>query len=67
MSFVVMSESFDVLHYILDNIFIRFGSKFYRQIVGITMGTNCALLLANLFLFCYERNFMLLLSDNKNF
>ena len=27
--------------------------KLYRQIVGILMGTNCALV-ANLFLFCYE-------------
>ena len=25
----------DALHYLLDNIFIRFGSKLYRQIVGI--------------------------------
>ena len=31
----------DALHYLLDNIFIRFGSKLYRQIVGISMGTNC--------------------------
>ena len=29
-----------------------FGSKLYRQIVGIPMGTNCALLVADLFLFC---------------
>ena len=28
------------------------------------MGTNCASLVADLFLFCYERNFMLSLSDN---
>ena len=35
----------------LDNIYIRFGSKFYRQIVGIPMGTNCAPLVADLFLF----------------
>ena len=41
----------DVLHYLLDNIFIRFGSKLYRQIVGIPMGTNCASLVADLFLF----------------
>ena len=47
-----------------DNIFIRFGSKLYRQIVGIPMGTNCAPLVADLFLFCYERDFMLSLSDN---
>ena len=28
------------------------------------MGTNCAPLVADLFLFCYERDFMLSLSDN---
>ena len=53
------------LHYLLDNIFIRFGSKLYRQIVGIPMGTKCALLVADLFLFYYERDFMLSLSDNN--
>ena len=55
----------DALHYLLDNISIRFCSKLYRQIVGIPMGTNCAPLVANLFLFCYERDFMLSLSDNN--
>ena len=29
------------------------------------MGTNCAPLAADLFLFCYERDFMLSLSDNN--
>ena len=29
------------------------------------MGTNCALLVADLFLFCYERYFMLSPSDNS--
>ena len=56
----------DALHNLLDNIFIRFGSKLYRQIVGIPMDTNCAPLFADLFLFCYERDFMLSLSDNTN-
>ena len=55
----------DALHYLLDNIFIRFGSKLYRQIVGIPMGTKCAPLVADLFLFCYETDFMLSLSDNN--
>ena len=43
----------DALHYLLDNIFIIFGSKLYRQSVGISMGTNCAPLVADLFLFCF--------------
>ena len=54
----------DALHSILDNIFIRFGTKVYRHIVGIPMGTNCAPFVAELFLFCYERDFILSLSDN---
>ena len=29
------------------------------------MGTNCAPLVADLFLFCYERDFMRSLSDDK--
>ena len=37
-------------------IFIRFGTKLYRQTIGIPLGTNCAHLVADLFLFfCYER------------
>ena len=44
----------DGLHYLLDN--IRFDSKLYRQIVGISVGTNCVPLVADLFLFCNERD-----------
>ena len=55
----------EALIYLLDNIYIRFGTKLYRQIVGIPMGTNCAPLVADLFLFCYEREFMTSLSDVK--
>ena len=29
------------------------------------MGTNCAPLVADLFLFCYEKDFMMSLSDEK--
>ena len=29
------------------------------------MGTNCARLVADLFLFCYERDFMMYLSHDK--
>ena len=48
----------DALSYLLDNIYIRFGTKLYRQIVGIPIGANCAPLVADLFLYCYERDFM---------
>ena len=56
----------EALTFLLDNIYIRFGSKSYRQIVGIPMGTNFAPLVADLFLFCYEKDFMLSLSDDNN-
>ena len=52
----------DALVYLLDNIFIRFGTKLYRQTICILMGTNCAPLVADLFLFCYERDFLKSLS-----
>ena len=55
----------DALNFLLDNNFIRFGTKLYRQVVEIPMGTNCAPLVADLFLFCYEKDVMMSLSDDK--
>ena len=40
----------DALTFLLDNIFIRFGTKLYRQLVWIPIGTNCDPLVAYLFL-----------------
>ena len=57
----------DALIYLLDNIYIRFGSQLYRQNVGIPMGTNCVPLVADLFLFCYERDFMKSLTKEKRY
>ena len=45
--------------------YIRFGTKLYRQIVGIPMCTNCDPFVADLFLFYCERDFMTSLSDVK--
>ena len=55
----------DALTFLLDNIFIRFCTNLYRQLVGIPMATECAPLVADLFLFCYERDFMMSLSGDK--
>ena len=58
------------LTFLLDIIYIRFGSKLYRQIAGIPKGiprcTKCAPLVADLFLVCYERYFMLSAEDNQS-
>ena len=59
------SEVCTALHYLLDNIFVRYGDTVYRQIIGIPMGTNCAPLIADLFLYCYESNFMLSLKRDS--
>ena len=48
----------DALSYLLNNIYSRFGTNLYRQIVEIPMGTNCAPVVADLFLYCYEIYFM---------
>ena len=59
-SFLVMSLS--VAQYIYK---VRFFSILYtRQHTCIPMGAWCSLLNADVCLFCYERDFMLSLSDN---
>ena len=42
--------------------FIKFGTKLNRQTTVMPIGTNCAPLVADLFLLCYERDFMKSLS-----
>ena len=55
-----------MLEFLVDNIFVVFGGKVIQQIVGIPMGTNCAPLLADIFLYSYEMEFIQsLLSTGK--
>ena len=57
-----------MLEFLIDNIFVVFGGKVFQQTVGIPMGTNCAPLLADLFLYSYEADFIqgLLKKNEKN-
>ena len=64
------------IDFLIDNIFVRFGGKVFRQFIGIPMGTNSAPLLADLFLHTYEYEFIIktmkdditrLLQFNKTF
>ena len=56
----------NMLEFLVDNIFVVFGGKVFQQIVGIPMGTNCAPLLADIFLYSYEAEFLQsLLSTGK--
>ena len=47
-----------MIEFLVDNIYVRFGGQLLRQMVGIPMGTNCAPLLADLFLYSYENEFL---------
>ena len=47
-----------MIEFLVDNIYVRLGGQLFRQMVGIPMGTNCAPLLANLFLYSYENEFL---------
>ena len=58
----------DMLNFLIDNIYVEFGGQVFQQVVGIPMGTNCAPLLADLFLYSYEADFIqnLIRSGSKN-
>ena len=47
-----------MLEFFIDNIFVMFGERVFQQTVDIPMGTNCAPLLADLFLYSYEADFI---------
>ena len=55
-----------MLEFLVDNIFVVFAGKVFQQTAGIPMGTNCAHLLADIFLYSYEADFIQsLLSTGK--
>ena len=55
-----------MLEFLVDNIFVVLGGKVFQYIVGIPMGTNCAPLLADVFQYSYEADFIQsLLSTGK--
>ena len=43
-----------MLEFLIDNIFDMLGERVLQQTVGIHMGTHCAPLLADLFLYWHE-------------
>ena len=47
-----------MLEFLIDNICVECGGVIFQKVIGIPMGTNCAPLLANLFLYSYEAEFI---------
>ena len=48
----------NMLEFLLDNIFVILGGQIFQQTIGIPMGTDCVPLLADLFLYSYEAEFI---------
>ena len=58
LDFICSMNPLNMLEFLIDNIFVMFGIHVFQQTVGIPMGTNCAPLLADLFLYSYEVYFI---------
>ena len=54
-----------MLEFLIDNIVVSFGGTLFQQVTGIPMGTNCAPLLADLFIYSYESEFLQKLVKDK--
>ena len=44
--------------FLIDNIFVMFCGRVFQQTASIPMGTNCVPLLADLFPYSYEKDFI---------
>ena len=47
-----------MIDFLVDNMSVKFGNCLISQLVGIPMATNCASLLADLFLYSYKSDFL---------
>ena len=48
----------EMIEFLIGNIFVRFGGCLFRRVVGVPVGASCAPLLADLFLYSYENEFL---------
>ena len=51
-------DTISMVEFLIENIDVEFGGHVYQQTVGIPMGANCAPLVADLFLYSYEADFV---------
>jgi hypothetical protein len=60
------TDIINMLEFLIDNIFVIFGGRVFQQTFDIPIGTNCDRLLADLFLYWYEADFIqVLLKKNE--
>ena len=55
---LMVQQVIDLFNYLINNIYIQVGSVVFKQAIGIPMGTDCAPLIADLFLFSLKFDFM---------
>ena len=55
---IAETDIFKMLDFLIENIFVTFEGLVFQETVGIPMETNCAPLLADLFLYYYEADFI---------
>ena len=60
------NDIINMLVFLIDNILAMSGGRVFQQTAGIHMGKNCAPLLADLFLYSYEADFIQGFFKKKN-
>ena len=55
---ILKEQVLDLFDFLIDNIYLQIGSVVFKQVIGIPMGTDCAPLIADLFLFSFEFDFI---------
>ena len=53
-----VTDMMEILEFILDNIFVKYGRKVFKQIVGIPIGLDSGQDIANLLLYSYESDYV---------
>ena len=55
---ITVDKLIEYIQFLINNIYVKVGNRVFKQTIGIPMGTDCAPLLANLFLFFYEYKYV---------
>merc|ERR1712002_516040 len=53
-----LSDMNEILNFILDNIYVKFGKNVYKQVIGIPIGLDSGQDIANLLLYSYESDYV---------
>ena len=48
----------EIVHFLLDNLYVQYMGSILRQLFGEPLGTDCATDLTNLFLLCSNTNIL---------